>query len=116
MPPAWAVLAMVVLGFNEFLALLYNPLYILLGLVLFLFGRTVYQARPRPRARRPCAQAEHIGASNSIDTWAAARAQVGAGRLLCRYKNGSNGLLRTSCRVATCSSLWKWPDLKLAWA
>ncbi len=89
MPPAWAVLAMVVLGFNEFLALLYNPLYILLGLVLFLFGRTVYQARPRPRARRPCAQAEHIGASNSIDTRAAARAQVGAGRLLCQYKTAA---------------------------
>lgn len=46
MPPAWAIAAMVVLGFNEFLALLYNPLYIVLGLAIFLFARTVYQARP----------------------------------------------------------------------
>ena len=45
MPPAWAIAAMVVLGFNEFLALLYNPLYIVLGLAIFLFARTVYQAR-----------------------------------------------------------------------
>lgn len=45
MPPAWAIAAMVVLGFNEFLALLYNPLYIVLGLAIFLFARTVYQVR-----------------------------------------------------------------------
>ena len=45
MPPIWAIAAMVVLGFNEFLALLYNPFYIVLGIALFLFGRTVYQAR-----------------------------------------------------------------------
>ncbi|KAK9834006.1 hypothetical protein WJX81_002422 [Elliptochloris bilobata] len=43
MPPAWAIAAMVVLGFNEFLALLYNPLYIVLGLAIFVFARTVYQ-------------------------------------------------------------------------
>ena len=43
MPPLWAIAAMVVLGFNEMMALLYNPLLLLLLLVLFLFGRTVYQ-------------------------------------------------------------------------
>eukprot|EP00887_Chlorella_sp_A99_P002604 scaffold6.g2604.t1 len=42
-PPLWAIAAMVVLGFNEFLAVLYNPLWLLLLLVLFLFGKTVYQ-------------------------------------------------------------------------
>lgn len=37
--------AMVILGFNEFMAVLYNPLWLLLLLLLFLFGRTVYQVR-----------------------------------------------------------------------
>lgn len=35
---------MVLLGFDEFIAVLYNPLWLLLGLVIFLFGKTVYQA------------------------------------------------------------------------
>lgn len=39
--------AQVVLGFNEFLAVLYNPLWLLALLLLFLFGRTVYQVRAR---------------------------------------------------------------------
>jgi hypothetical protein len=43
MPPLWAIAAMVVLGFNEFMAVLYNPLLLLALLLLFLFGRTVYQ-------------------------------------------------------------------------
>ena len=30
------------LGFNEFMAVLYNPLWLLLLLLLFLFARTVY--------------------------------------------------------------------------
>ncbi|GAB4820674.1 hypothetical protein N2152v2_007720 [Parachlorella kessleri] len=43
MPPLWAIAAMVVLGFNEFMAVLYNPLLLITLLLLFLFGRTVYQ-------------------------------------------------------------------------
>lgn len=42
MPPLWALAAMVVLGFNEFLALLYNPLMLLLLIALLLFAKTVY--------------------------------------------------------------------------
>jgi hypothetical protein len=34
---------MLVLGWNEFLAVLYNPLWLLAALVLFLFGKTVYE-------------------------------------------------------------------------
>lgn len=49
MPPLWAIAAMVVLGFNEFMAVLYNPLLLLLLLLLFLFGRTVYQVGQGPR-------------------------------------------------------------------
>jgi hypothetical protein len=43
-PPFWAIAAMVLLGFDEFVAVLYNPLWLLLGLVVFLFAKTVYQA------------------------------------------------------------------------
>lgn len=39
---------MVLLGFDEFVAVLYNPLWLLLALVVFLFGKTVYQASPSP--------------------------------------------------------------------
>lgn len=42
-PPFWAIAAMLVLGFDEMLAVLYNPLWLILGLILFLFGKTVYQ-------------------------------------------------------------------------
>lgn len=42
MPPLWAVAAMVILGFNEFMALLYNPLVLLLLIAVLLFGKTVY--------------------------------------------------------------------------
>jgi hypothetical protein len=42
-PPFWAIAAMLVLGFDEMLAVLYNPLWLILGLFLFLFGKTVYQ-------------------------------------------------------------------------
>lgn len=41
-PPPWAMCAMVVLGFNEFLALLRNPLYIAILFVLFLVGKAVW--------------------------------------------------------------------------
>ena len=50
LPPLWAVAAMVVLGANEAVAVLRNPLYLVLLLVLFLFLKTIYQARERERA------------------------------------------------------------------
>ena len=34
---------MVVLGFNEFMAVLYNPFWLVFLLIAFLFARTVYQ-------------------------------------------------------------------------
>ncbi|KAL4442065.1 hypothetical protein ABPG77_011326 [Micractinium sp. CCAP 211/92] len=43
LPPLWAIVAMVVLGFDEFVAVLYNPLWLVFLLLLFLFARTVYQ-------------------------------------------------------------------------
>lgn len=43
MPPLWAIAAMLLLGFNEMMAVLRNPLLLLVLLLLFLFGRTVYQ-------------------------------------------------------------------------
>lgn len=43
LPPLWAVAAMVVLGANEAVAVLRNPLYLVLLLVLFLFLKTIYQ-------------------------------------------------------------------------
>ena len=45
-PPFWAIAAMVVLGFDEFVAVLYNPLWLILALIIFLFGKTVYQVSP----------------------------------------------------------------------
>ena len=39
MPPLWAAAAIVLLGWNEFVAVLYNPLWLALGLILFLFGK-----------------------------------------------------------------------------
>ena len=42
LPPPWAMMAMVVLGFNEFMALLRNPLYLVLIFVLYLVGKAVY--------------------------------------------------------------------------
>jgi len=41
-PPFWAILAILFLGWNEFMALLWNPVYLVLGLAAFLFGRTLY--------------------------------------------------------------------------
>lgn len=37
MPPIWAIVAMVVLGWNEFFAALRNPLWLICGVLLFLF-------------------------------------------------------------------------------
>lgn len=42
-PPMWAIFAMAVLGFNEAMAVLRNPLLLLLLILLFLFAKTVYQ-------------------------------------------------------------------------
>eukprot|EP00250_Pteridium_aquilinum_P020465 c24824_g2_i2 orf=433-2931(-) len=42
MPPPWAMVAMLCLGFNEFMMLLRNPLYLVIGFVLFLLGRAVW--------------------------------------------------------------------------
>ncbi len=39
MPPLWALLAMLVLGWNEAMALIFNPLYLILGAIAFLFLR-----------------------------------------------------------------------------
>lgn len=42
LPPPWALCAIVVLGFNEFMTLLRNPLYLVLLFVLYLLGKAVY--------------------------------------------------------------------------
>eukprot|EP00249_Psilotum_nudum_P021401 c28095_g1_i1 orf=376-2871(-) len=42
LPPPWAIIAMIVLGFNEFMTLLRNPLYLGLLFVLWLLGRAVW--------------------------------------------------------------------------
>ncbi|KXZ47030.1 hypothetical protein GPECTOR_38g267 [Gonium pectorale] len=42
MPPLWAIVMMLVLGWNEAMALLFNPLYLLLGALAFLFCRSLY--------------------------------------------------------------------------
>lgn len=43
MPPVWAIVAMFVLGFNELVSVLRNPLWLLTILVLLAFARTVYE-------------------------------------------------------------------------
>ena len=43
MPPLWALAAIAILGLNEFLVVLYNPLWLLLLIMVFLYGKTVYQ-------------------------------------------------------------------------
>ena len=42
LPPLWAIAAMMVLGFNEFVAVLRNPLLLAFLVLVFLFARTVY--------------------------------------------------------------------------
>ncbi|KAI3455853.1 hypothetical protein Pfo_012516 [Paulownia fortunei] len=42
LPPPWAILAMIVLGFNEFMLLLRNPLYLLVLFVTFLLGKAIW--------------------------------------------------------------------------
>ncbi|KAK7246108.1 hypothetical protein RIF29_40967 [Crotalaria pallida] len=42
LPPPWALVAMVVLGFNEFMLLLKNPLYLLFIFVAYLLGKAIW--------------------------------------------------------------------------
>ncbi|KAH9795749.1 protein ROOT HAIR DEFECTIVE 3 [Citrus sinensis] len=42
MPPPWAILAMAVLGFNEFILLLKNPLYLMILFVAYLLLRALW--------------------------------------------------------------------------
>jgi hypothetical protein len=42
LPPLWAIIAMIFLGFNEFVAVLRNPLLLIFLVLLGMFGRTVY--------------------------------------------------------------------------
>ncbi|XVF27210.1 hypothetical protein REPUB_Repub14bG0087500 [Reevesia pubescens] len=42
LPPPWAIVAMVVLGFNEFMLLLRNPLYLMLIFVAYLLSKAMW--------------------------------------------------------------------------
>ncbi|XP_075105488.1 protein ROOT HAIR DEFECTIVE 3 homolog 2 isoform X2 [Nicotiana tabacum] len=42
LPPAWAIMAMIILGFNEFMLLLRNPLYLLVLFVVYLLGKALW--------------------------------------------------------------------------
>ncbi|KAG5620514.1 hypothetical protein H5410_005732 [Solanum commersonii] len=42
LPPAWAIVAMIILGFNEFMLLLRNPLYLFILFVVYLFGKALW--------------------------------------------------------------------------
>ncbi|XVF25355.1 hypothetical protein REPUB_Repub13aG0205800 [Reevesia pubescens] len=42
LPPPWAIVAMVVLGFNEFMLLLRNPFYLMLLFVAFLLSKAMW--------------------------------------------------------------------------
>lgn len=41
-PPLWALLAIVMLGWNEFMAVLWNPVYLILAVAALLFFKTLY--------------------------------------------------------------------------
>ena len=41
-PPLWTILAMLVLGWNELVSLLYNPVLLILVILLFIFARAIY--------------------------------------------------------------------------
>ena len=47
MPPLWAAAAIVLLGWNEFLTVLYNPLWLFFGLIIFLFGKVSKLGQPK---------------------------------------------------------------------
>jgi hypothetical protein len=40
--PVWALAAILFLGWNEFMAVLWNPMYLILGAAMFLFGWQLY--------------------------------------------------------------------------
>ncbi|KAL8508380.1 hypothetical protein ACS0TY_018840 [Phlomoides rotata] len=42
LPPPWAIVAIIFLGFNEFMLLLRNPLYLLVLFVVFLLGKAIW--------------------------------------------------------------------------
>jgi hypothetical protein len=42
LPPPWAIVAMIVLGFNEFMILLKNPLYLMVLFVTYLLSRALW--------------------------------------------------------------------------
>ncbi|KAI4296630.1 hypothetical protein L6164_036575 [Bauhinia variegata] len=42
LPPPWAIVAMIVLGFNEFMLLLKNPLYLMVIFVVYLLGKALW--------------------------------------------------------------------------
>ncbi|XP_025012536.2 protein ROOT HAIR DEFECTIVE 3 homolog 2 isoform X2 [Ricinus communis] len=42
LPPPWAIVAMIVLGFNEFMLLLKNPLYLVILFVAFLLSKALW--------------------------------------------------------------------------
>ncbi|XAR56145.1 hypothetical protein NMG60_11036501 [Bertholletia excelsa] len=42
LPPPWAILAMIILGFNEFMLLLRNPLYLMVLFVVFLLAKALW--------------------------------------------------------------------------
>ncbi|XP_043702768.1 protein ROOT HAIR DEFECTIVE 3 homolog 2-like [Telopea speciosissima] len=42
LPPPWAILAMIVLGFNEFMVLLKNPLYLLALFIIYLLSKALW--------------------------------------------------------------------------
>ncbi|GIL94426.1 hypothetical protein Vretimale_620 [Volvox reticuliferus] len=42
LPPLWALGAMLVLGWNEFMAVLFNPVYLVLAALILLFLRSLY--------------------------------------------------------------------------
>ncbi|KAK7331246.1 hypothetical protein VNO77_25466 [Canavalia gladiata] len=42
LPPPWAIMAMVILGFNEFMMLLKNPLYLMIIFVAYLIGKAIW--------------------------------------------------------------------------
>ncbi|XP_043690062.1 protein ROOT HAIR DEFECTIVE 3 homolog 2-like [Telopea speciosissima] len=42
LPPPWTILAMIVLGFNEFMILLKNPLYLVALFIIYLFSKAIW--------------------------------------------------------------------------
>ncbi|KAF3959591.1 hypothetical protein CMV_015604 [Castanea mollissima] len=49
LPPPWAILAMIVLGFNEFMLLLRNPLYLMVLFIFLLLSKALWVQMDIPR-------------------------------------------------------------------